>query len=102
MMEKQLFCKTMKNFVEKFTAVEEWIEKASDVFGGVYESLYEHSYESNIVNLIRELMEDEESWLDYFIYERKCEWFDIEEDGKTIWIDSYEKLYDLIVTSNQK
>ena len=42
-------------------------------------------------------MHDTAEWIEYFIYEKNCKWFEYEVDGETIYVKSYDDLYDLIV-----
>ena len=43
------------------------------------------------------IMHDTNEWIEYFLYEKNCEWFECEINGKTMYMKSYDDLYDLIV-----
>lgn len=94
---KEEFVEIFPPIVQKYQEIEQWISEADKVFPTISETLYDYSYHSILFHLVRDLVGDtREYWLDYFLYEHDGEWFTIYKGDKEIYIDSYEKLYDLI------
>lgn len=105
MITKELFIKYMQRYQLERTQNEAWMDQVEGVFPCMVDTIYEHDYNALFLDFICDLMADGEGWLDYFIYEKQCQWFDIfvdENNGETneeyrvIHIDSYEKLWRLI------
>ena len=96
-MTKNLFIEIMNRFIEKRKENEEWLDKVQDCFYGAWEPILNHNYEDLFVETLTIVMDDVDKWIFYFIYEKNCEWFDYEDGGETKTVDSFDKLYDLIV-----
>lgn len=97
---------TFRNCIEKFIHQreenEDWLDKVDAAFCGAWDSICEHSFEDLAFDYLSLMMEDKNDWLGYFIYEKRCEWFEVyiredeDEEERVVQIDSFEKLYDLI------
>ena len=94
---KAEFHNAMERLVNKYNESEEWIDKVDEVFSGAIQSIYEHNFLEIAVDFLRYIMHDTNEWIEYFLYEKKCEWFEYEVDGETMYVKSYDALYDLIV-----
>ena len=97
MLSKEKFVEIMEEFIDNKKAADRWIDKVEDCLGGAWEAILNYNFEINFINLLSLVMDDVEEWIEYFVYERNCEWFDCEIDGEERAIDNLEKLYDLIV-----
>lgn len=97
-MDKMMFIAVMNKFMKKREEREEWLNKLDEVFPNAWESILEKSYESLFVETLSAILNDNDNWLSYFLYDRDCKWFSYEDNGKEIEIDSFEKLYDLITS----
>lgn len=96
MLSKEKFIEVMNDFISDKMAADDWINDVEKCFGGAWEPILNHNFETNFVSLLSLVMDDIEGWIEYFIYERNCNWFVCEIDGEEKAIDSFEKLYDLI------
>lgn len=96
MLDFKTFETVMENFFSKRFENEAWLNDVESCFGGAWEIILNHNYEEQFIDLLTLVMDDKEDWIRYYIYERNCNWFEIEQDGETIFINSYEKLYHLI------
>lgn len=94
---KAEFHNAMERFVERYKKSEEWIEKFNDVFPGAFDYIYENNFSEIAIDFLKYIMHDTAEWIEYFIYEKNCKWFEYEVDGETIYVKSYDDLYDLIV-----
>lgn len=97
-MTKEEFSSVMQRLENQYLQTEEWIDKVEQAFPTMSETLYDYDYRSILVDLIEDMMGDtKDRWIDYYLYESKCKWFDIyNSNNESISIDSYDKLYDLI------
>lgn len=93
---KEEFCYYMVDIVDRHKRSEEWIDAVSNLFDAEMSSFYENDMFTVLLNIMIEKLDDKYGWLEYFFFERRCEWFTYEDNGETVCIDSYEKLYDLI------
>lgn len=96
---KEEFSKIMQRLENQYLKTEEWIDKAEGVFPTISETLYDYDYRNILVDFIEDMMEDtKDRWVDYYLYEAKCKCFEIYNiNNEPILIDSYDKLYDLII-----
>lgn len=92
----EIFDKIMDKFLDKKCKNEMWLNEVERCLGPAWEPILAHNYEEDFIELLSLVMDDKGGWLAYFIYEKNCNWFEIEQDGDTIYIDSIEKLYHLI------
>ena len=93
---KEDFCKYMPEIVRRHTESEKWVNAIADLFDAEMSTYYENEMLKVLLDILIEKLDDEYGWLEYFFFERKCEWFNYEENGEVFLVDSYEKLYDLI------
>ena len=84
MLDFKTFETVMENFFSKRFENEAWLNDVESCFGGAWETILNHNYEEQFIDLLTLVMDDKEDWIRYYIYER------------TIFINSYEKLYHLI------
>ena len=106
MISYELFEKYMMDYVEQQQVNESWADSINAALGvGACEEIYEHNYSNLFLNFLTDVMEDNDEWIYYFVYEKYCNWFEIyfkdnegttEEVDKLVKIDSFRKLYDLI------
>ena len=94
---KAEFHNIMERLIKKYKKSEEWADKVNDVFPGAFENIYENNFLDIIISFLIYIMHDTNEWIEYFIYEKNCEWFEYEINGKTIYVKSYDDLYNLIV-----
>lgn len=97
MLSKEKFIEVMNDFISDKMAADDWINDVEKCFGGAWEPILNHNFETNFVSLLSFIMNDTDGWIEYFIYERNCEWFEYVCNGETIFVNSLEKLYNLIV-----
>ena len=86
----------MEELVDRKRKNDEWYMAVNKAFPMACDAIYEHDYEDMIVDMLRDLMDDKEEWIPYFLYESDCCWFEIEVDNVPMMIDSYDDLYHLI------
>lgn len=100
---KEIFVKSMKKFVRTKEESDKMISNLYDTFG-VPDKLMRNSnnYEDTFLDLLKAAMNDRLEWLDYYVYERGCEWFEYHINNETVKVDSFEKLYELITTGDIK
>ena len=72
---KEIFVDAMKKFVRTKEESDKMISNLYDTFG-VPDKLMRNSgnYEDTFLNLLKAAMQDRLEWLDYYVYERECEW----------------------------
>lgn len=97
---KAEFHDVMERLVKRYKESEEWIDKVNDIFPDVFQNFYEHNFFDIIIGFLIYIIQDTNKWIEYFFYEKKCEWFEYEVDGETMYVKSYDDLYDLIVGEN--
>lgn len=93
----EIFDKVMDKFLNDKCITEMWLNEIESCLGGAWDPIVSHNYENNFVELLTLIVDDKDKWIYYFIYEKNCNWFSIEYKGKTIYINSLEKLYNLII-----
>lgn len=100
---KEIFVESMKKFVRTKEESDKMISNLYDTFG-VPDKLMRNSgnYEDTFLNLLKAAMNDRLEWLDYYVYERECEWFEYHINNETVKVDSFDKLYELITTGDIK
>ena len=94
---KAEFHNIMERLIKKYKKSEEWADKVNDVFLGAFENIYENNFLDIIISFLMYIMHDTNEWIEYFLYEKNCEWFECEINGRTMYVKSYDDLYDLIV-----
>lgn len=96
-MTKEQFVSIMKEFVSRREDYMEWIDAVDNVLGGGWEKIMSNSFEDFVPRILKEVLNDTDDWINYFVYERNCHWFSyFPSYGNSVLIDNYEKLYDLI------
>lgn len=95
--DKEKFVDSMTRIVSEYDKLNKWVDKLETCFYRAGEDVYEHCFLGEAVELLSDLMDDKEEWINFFIYECDCKWFEYEVDGKTYSINGYEELYNLIV-----
>ncbi len=105
-LSKKEFC----SILERLKEAKDLVDKVDELFDKSRENIendfangasLQISHESTVVKLLKIIMNDQDDWIGYFIYEldygRKYEAGMIrDEDGKDIDISSSEKLYDIL------
>lgn len=105
-LSKKEFC----SILERLKEAKDLVDKVDELFNKSRENIendfangasLQISHESTVVKLLKIIMNDQNDWIDYFIYEldygREYEaGMILDEDGKDIEISSGEKLYDYI------
>lgn len=99
-LNKEKFCELMSNFVETYLAREKAIDKISSVIDINFEVFYQFDFSEMLADLLSDMLNDKNGWLAYFIYEMKCCWFYYWENEQLLYVNSFEKLYDLITTGS--
>lgn len=99
-LKKEEFCELMSNFVERYLAREDAIDKISSIIDINFEVFYQFDFSEMLVDLLSDVLNDKNGWLAYFVYEMKCHWFYYWEDKRPFYVNSFEKLYDLITTGS--
>jgi len=95
--------------MEKFIEIKENVEnvnKALKVFEPDFNYLCFSKYEYIFLDALKEAMNDEYDWIDYFIYElnfgKKAKKDSVTEKGKNIPIKTIDNLYNLITKNKWK
>lgn len=94
---KAEFHNIMERFIEKYKRSEEWIDKVDAAFPRSFETIYENDFLEIVIDILEQIVNDTNKWIKYFLYEKNCEWFEYEINGETMYVKSYDDLYDLIV-----
>lgn len=100
---KEWFVKTMTELLEKRKKYFEWLDNLEKVFPSSFESIFGWDCFETTIKLISELLNDKDGWLDYFVFEKNCEFFSYTQKlGDTeieVPVDTLESLFDLILSS---
>lgn len=98
-MNKKTFIKTLERLrqLQEFTeGVDSAMKKLSPDFGGFCLNVYEDL----IMDLLKEIMNDGEEWIGYFIYERNWKFTNrkiiTDKNGKNLPLRNYDDLWNLI------
>lgn len=99
-MTKKTFIKLMQELVS-LKQDEEALSKAFQKFEPDFNRISFGRYESLVAKAIREAMQDEYDWVEYWLYELDCgkkakDTTVISKEGKNIPIKTLSNLYDLI------
>ena len=101
---KEWFVKTMTELLEKRKKCFEWLDNLEKVFPSSFESIFDWDCFETTIKLISELLNDKDEWLDYFVFEKNCEFFSYTQKlGDTeveVPVDTLEGLFDLILSSH--
>lgn len=101
---KEWFVKTMTELLEKRKRCFEWLDNLEKVFPSSFESIFDWDCFETTIKLISELLNDKDGWLDYFVFEKNCEFFSYTQKlGDTeveVSVDTLEGLFDLILSSH--
>ena len=96
-MTKEYFCSFMEKLTKEYLEKEKWIDNVCNLLDMSCETFYKYDFMPLLMDLFIEVLDDKYGWLEYFIFEKKCQWFEYEENGQICKVDSYEKLYNLII-----
>lgn len=99
MISKETFINTitkLEKLDHKMDDVDKSLRTLSPDFGGFYiPDIFDI-----VINILRDIFQDKDDWLSYFVFERNWlhnfEVGDIEIDGKAIEIRNWEDVYDFI------
>lgn len=101
---KEWFVKTMTELLEKRKKCFEWLDNLEKVFPSSFESIFDWDCFETTIKLISELLNDKDGWLDYFVFEKNCEFFSYTQklgDAEVeVPVDTLEDLFDLILSSH--
>ena len=101
---KEMFIEIMTELVDRRNKLFEWVEKLDEVFPNAFESVFEHDFLEPYVKTLGKIMNDKENWLDCFIFENNCKPFTYRigsgDYTEEIMINTFEELFDLIVSNN--
>jgi hypothetical protein len=98
-MTKETFIELMKDFI-KIKEDEEELNKAFKNFEPDFNYISFGRYKRLFLKTIKEAMDDEYDWIDYFIYERDCKFTNKSivrnKDGKNLPFRNFTNLWNLI------
>lgn len=94
--DKETFVKIMSKLVDKYKSNEKWINDVDKCLSGALEDIIEHDYFSEVLELLTLMFDDKNEWIDYFIFECECNWFEYYVGQNKYTVNNYEELYDLI------
>lgn len=100
MLSKEKFCEFMQDLVDTYESEQEWFNKADAFAYGLSCELIEHNYLDLLISVLTEAMDDENKWIEHFCWDdhHGMQWFRYwDKDNVEHEIDTFEKLYDLIV-----
>lgn len=100
MLSKEKFCEFMQKLKDQYEAEQEWHKKADDFAYGISSELIEHNYLDLLIEIIIEAMDDKNKWIEHYCWGdyHGMQWFSYwDKDMAEHKIDTFEKLYDLIV-----
>ena len=95
----------LSTFLSQRDESEKFCDKIEELFPGATETFYFLDYQELFLALFSDMVDDSEGWINYFVYEKNCKWFEVyisDNEGTTtereevIQIDSPLKLYNLI------
>lgn len=96
-MSKEYFIKIMTEFIRNKRKFDAWYSKLEEVLHPAPDEIYGNSYQDDYIELISYMLNDENEWLEYFVYERDCNWFSYwTNETEEHKVNSLEELYDLI------
>ena len=97
-MTKEQFVDIMTKVMNKYNENDEWFKSADRFAEGITIPIIEHDYLDILLETLRVVMDDNEEWINHYMYENynSPDWFRVAYKDKWYMIDSFEKLYDLI------
>jgi len=94
----------MTELLKKRKKCFEWLDNLEKVFPSSFESIFDWDCFETTIKLVSELLNDKDGWLDYFVFEKNCEFFSYTQKlGDTeveVPVDTLEDLFDLILSSH--
>lgn len=103
-LSKEWFVNTMTDLLEKRKKCFEWLDNLEKAFPSSFESIFDWDCFETTIKLISELLNDKDGWLDYFVFEKNCEFFSYTQklgDAEVeVPVDTLEDLFDLILSSH--
>ena len=100
MLSKEKFCEFMTELKKQYEEEQEWHKKADDFAYGISSELVEHNYLDLLLDILAEAMNDKDGWIEHYCWAdyHGLQWFSYwDKNNVEHKVDTFEKLYDLIV-----
>ncbi len=92
------FCHYMERLCETYKAQEVFVDKLNKVFPGAFEQIYDIDTTNLTVDILADLMEDKDEWIDFYVYEKHCDGFEWQDENDVChWCGSPDDLWELMM-----
>ena len=100
---KEMFIDIMLAIRDMYDAGSDFYDKISDIFGAYPEKVTDVLFPDKIINVMSDIMDDREGWIDWYIYEN--DWgrrkFDVVYDNKKVPSETLDDLWQLIMNERR-